>query len=187
MEWQTHRRTKPTYDVNRVETDSLPAESGWYDICLLSGKADDGRSRGSPASDHPHTVISLDSATGTRARLESPSLEESSAGYGEGGPRAPHLVSAYGPVAESAGNMGVREDSEIDVGRSRSFPAVSAAIVVCMAFASPTEAAALDWEWLTRTVAAENESPLRGTERLPWYGSVSVLDPVGSAGEVSRT
>lgn len=64
---------------------------------------------------------------------------------------------------------------------------MSAAIVVCMAFASQTEAAALDWEWLIRTVAAGNESQLRGTERLPWYGSVSVLDPVGSAGEVSRT
>lgn len=119
MEWQTHRRTRPTYDVNRVEPDSLPAESGWYDICLLSGTLDDGRSHSSPASDHPHTAISLDSATGTRARLESRSLEESSAGHGEGGPRAPHLVSASGPVAEWAGNMGVREDTEIDVGRNR--------------------------------------------------------------------
>lgn len=100
MEWQTHRRTKPTYDVNRVGPDSLPAESGWYDICRLSGTVDDGRSRGNPASDHPHTVISLGAATGTRVRLESPSLEESSAGHGEGGPRAPHLVSVSGLVAE---------------------------------------------------------------------------------------
>lgn len=83
--------------------------------------------------------------------------------------------------------MGVQKDTEIDVERSRSFPAASAAIVVCMASASPTEAVALDWEWLTRTVAAENESQLRGIGQLPWYGSVSVLDPAGSAGEVSRT
>lgn len=188
MEWQTHRRTKLTYDLNPVGIDSFPLEPGWYDIYPLLDRVDVRRSYSNPASDHPHKAISLDFAMGTRARLESRSLEESSAGNGLGGPTAPHLASASGLVAETAGSMGAREDTEIDVGRNRSrFRAASAAFVVCMAFASPTVAVALDWAWLTRTVAVAIECQLRGTEPLPWYGSVSVLDPVGSGGEVSRT
>lgn len=188
MEWQTHRRTRSTYDVSPVETDSFPVGSGWNDICPLAGRVDDGRSHSTPASDHPHKAISLDSAMGTRARLASRSLEESSAGHGEGGPMAPHLASAFDFVAESAGRTVGRVDTETDAGRRRSrSPAASAAIVVCRAFASPTEAVASDLAWLARTEAAANEGPRRGTALLPWFGSIAVLDPVGSAGAVSRT
>lgn len=187
MGWQTHRRTRSTYDVNPVETDNFPGESGWYDICPLPGMVDDWRSYSNPASDHPHKAISLDSARGARAGLQSPSLEENSAGHGEGGPTAPHLASASGLVAESAGNMGGREDRRIDVGRSTPHSlAASAAIAVCKAFASPTEAAAVDWESLIGTAAAANAGQHRKTA-LRRCGSVSVSDPVGSVGQVSRT
>lgn len=188
VEWQTHRRTRSTYDVYPVETDSFPVGSGWNDIGPLSGKVDGGRSHSTPASDHPHKAISLDSAMDTGARLASRSLKESSAGHGEGDPMAPHLASAFDFVAESAGHRVGRVDTETDAERRRSrFPAGCAAIAVCMAFASPTEAAVWDWAWLARTVAAASEGPLRGTALLPWVGSIAVLDPVGWAGAVSRT
>lgn len=185
MEWQTHRWTESTYDVHPVETDSFPAEHGRYDICPLSGRVDDGRSHSSPAPDHPRMAIALDSAMGPAARLASRSLAESEAANGAGDPTAPHLGSASGLAAVWAGRMA---DTALAVGRNRSrCPAASAAIVVYMAFASPTEAAALNWAWLTGTVAAAHGGPRRGTALLPWDESVSVLDPVGSAGAVSRT
>ena len=187
MEWQTHRRRKSTYDANPGETGNFPAGSGWYDICPLSGRVDDWRSYSNPASDHLHKVISLDSVRGTRAGLESRSLEESSAEHGEGGPTARHLASASGLVAESAGRMRVRADSLTDAGRSRSrFPAASAASAVCTAFALPIATAAVGSASRARTVAAAIEGPLRETARL-WDGSISALDPVGSVGPVSRT
>lgn len=152
-------------------------------------------SRNNPASHGPRRVTSPGCVAGTRATSEKASSRESAFGCGEGDPRARRLAGVHELAAVPAADMNGGGDTMVADGRGRRHGrVVFVETVVYMATASPTEVVTVRWGWLTPRVAAGPVGPPWGIVLPPWHDLeqlklriVSVLDLVGSAGEVART